>query len=807
MGAVWMCVRSELRRRWRYVAVLTLVIGVTGTVVLTATAEARRTSTSFDRFVESTRAYDVLVFFNTLGPSAVPELRRLPGVETIGVVRVLAVTFGDGRFIPAGGPLDDVVLHDVARPRIIAGRPTAPDAPEEIVVGEPLARQRGLVPGDSFVLRGYTPEQIVALAGPVGSTIPEPAGPAIRMRVVGISRLPTDLSQQGEAGGILLTSRAFVEKYGDQIGEYLDAVILVRLTDGAEGVPRFVRQLRENVGEDTAIDEVEPTAVSTSGVRESIDVMAIGLVVFAAIAMIAGLTAVGFATARLVALGVDQRETWHALGLTRTQRAFVLAAPALVATGAGAFIALVGAWLTSGRMPLGLAREAEPSPGMQFDTLVLAGGVVAIVIVLCGIAVLFAWRQASRGAASATRRMSVIGGMLEAGGAAPPIAIGVRAALERRRGRAAIPVRSTLAAAAIAVLGIVAVSVFASSLDRLAHTPPLYGFGWDVGVDDSRAERPVPDRPCSGLSGTRVSEDAAVEAIAGVCLLNVEIEGHPLGALGFSPVRGSILPTVIEGRAPRARDEVALGSATFDIVERAIGDRVRAEGPAGTASYRVVGRVAVPTLGDATSSLADGAIFTGAGLDRLDEPAAELSHGWVVARLAAGVDHAAAARRLARLPDLGDPEASGVDPVRVPLEVRRLQQVNDLPLALAGFLALLGATAIGYALVTSIRRRRSELAVLKTLGFSRRQLVATVVWQATTVACVGIVVGIPVGIVVGRLVWRAVANSTGVAFSPDVPIVLVLAVAVAALVFANLVASLPARASARVSPATALRTE
>ena len=53
------------------------------------------------------------------------------------------------------------------------------------------------------------------------------------------------------------------------------------------------------------------------------------------------------------------------------------------------------------------------------------------------------------------------------------------------------------------------------------------------------------------------------------------------------------------------------------------------------------------------------------------------------------------------------------------------------------------------ALVSSLRRRRRELAVLKTLGFSRRQVRATVAWQASTVAAVGLVVGIPLGLLVG----------------------------------------------------------
>ena len=164
-------------------------------------------------------------------------------------------------------------------------------------------------------------------------------------------------------------------------------------------------------------------------------------------------------------------------------------------------------------------------------------------------------------------------------------------------------------------------------------------------------------------------------------------------------------------------------------------------------------------------------------------------------------------RQLARLPGVGDPETTGVETPRLPLEVRRLQQVNKLPLFLAGFLALLGAVAICYTLVTSIRRRQGELAVLKTLGFTRRQLVAAVAWQATTVAGIGIALGIPGGIVVGRLIWRAVSDNTGISYSPAVSVLVLLGAAVAALVFANTAAILAGQAATRVSPARVLRTE
>ena len=47
---------------------------------------------------------------------------------------------------------------------------------------------------------------------------------------------------------------------------------------------------------------------------------------------------------------------------------------------------------------------------------------------------------------------------------------------------------------------------------------------------------------------------------------------------------------------------------------------------------------------------------------------------------------------------------------------------------------VLAVAALGHTLVSSIRRRRRDLATLKTLGFTRGQVSATVAWQATTFA-------------------------------------------------------------------------
>ena len=123
------------------------------------------------------------------------------------------------------------------------------------------------------------------------------------------------------------------------------------------------------------------------------------------------------------------------------------------------------------------------------------------------------------------------------------------------------------------------------------------------------------------------------------------------------------------------------------------------------------------------------------------------------------------------------------------------------------FVAVVALVAVGLALVSSLRRRRRELAVLKTLGFSRRQIRATVAWQASTVAAVGLVVGIPLGILVGASVWHQVADELGVSAERTWPVLAIALLAVGAFLAVNLIAAFPARRAARTRPAVVLRSE
>jgi len=140
-------------------------------------------------------------------------------------------------------------------------------------------------------------------------------------------------------------------------------------------------------------------------------------------------------------------------------------------------------------------------------------------------------------------------------------------------------------------------------------------------------------------------------------------------------------------------------------------------------------------------------------------------------------------------------------------EISALSHVTNLPLILAGLLALLAAVTLGHMLVTAIRRRRAELAILKTLGFLRRQVRATVAWQATTLGVVALIFGLPLGVAAGRWAWALFADQAGVPFEPIVHLLSLALVIPGTLLVANGVALLPARAAANTQAAVAFRIE
>ena len=808
MGAVFVLTRRELRRRWRSLVVLALLVALAGGVTVASLAGARRTGSSFDRFLEWTRSQDVLVLGHGIDAEDVSRIRALPGVEAVGVGRIMALAGPDGDLLGGGAvfaPLDDVLGRDIYRIRIIAGRAPSEGVAEEIALSETLARTTGVGVGDVLPVGSYTQEQLEQLR--TGSDVSEPAGPRVSLRVVGISRSPDDLNVQSSDGGVLVLPAAFADTYGDGIGGWYGqgvGLVAIRLDQGGASIESFVEGLDSIL--DPGTFDVDPVALTRGGVQQSIDLLAMASLLVGVIVGLAGLIAVALTISGQVTLLAGAQAPLRDLGFGRRARAAAVAVPVLLAIGVGAVLATLGAWSMSGLFPLGVARDAEPHPGLAFDALILPVGAAAIVGLVGGIIAVAAWRAVggASGGGATMPRPSRVTRALEALGVAPPATLGIRMALERGRGRTAVPVGSALVGASLAVVGIAGVVVFGASLDHLLATPAAQGRHWDAAVVDTTARPLDDDHPCAAAD-TQLLDQPDIEAVAVACSANFTIGGRAMGGIGLTPLRGSTQPTVLAGRAPSAPDEIALGSDTLAALGSDLDDLATVQTPDGPVDYRIVGEVIVPRVVD-PQAIADGAVFTGAGFDRIQATATDVTWNLVV-RIAADVDKEAELARIAQLPGVGDVFGEPVIASAVPLEVERLDQVNRIPHALAVLLAALGALAVGHLLLTSVRRRRRDLAVLKSLGFSRRQLMATVAWQAVTVAGFGIVVGVTLGVASGTALWRTTAHDAGVEPSASIPILALVAVALATVAVANLVAAVPARHAANVPAAQILRTD
>lgn len=154
-------------------------------------------------------------------------------------------------------------------------------------------------------------------------------------------------------------------------------------------------------------------------------------------------------------------------------------------------------------------------------------------------------------------------------------------------------------------------------------------------------------------------------------------------------------------------------------------------------------------------------------------------------------------------------EAADLDArqVNAPSSIDNLDELGSLPSLLVGFLAVLSVVAGVSAMVLTVRRRRREIAVLRSLGFVRSQVGAAIVTQSLTVAVVALVAGIPGGLLAGRTVYQLVGSNVGFLVRPTYPVVSTLAVAAVALAAAVAGAAAVAPAAQRLAPAATLCTE
>ncbi len=808
MGAVWYCARSAVRRRIGATVVLAVLVGLAGATVLGAWAGARRTEAAFPRFLDAARAADVVVGEEALGPLDDEAIRRAPGVVAAGTVRGYGLAAVNARGEPdvdAGyGALvpDRSFLDAFIGGILLAGRLPDPDRADEVAVSADVVDETGLHVGDRIAgfafafndLESHGEQRVAELAAE--GREPTPADQAALFRqisepvtatITGVLRLPDEIVV-GENDdpepilGVILTP-AFAER--TRIPPSYETVH-VDLADPAGDLARFQQAVRAAHPDATLSfvarsDREAVVAVATQPYVQS-------LRIFTAVLALTALLVLGQALARQAAADGADGAALAALGLGPRAVAGVAMTRAALAGATGTVLAAVGAWLASSGFPVGPTRLAEPHPGRSADLLVLAAGGSVLLAATLAAAVVGARRAPGTGTGPG-RRPSRLADRLARAGAPPPASVGVRFALES--GAAGDGSLAAFLGVGGAVVALTAAAVFGAGLDRLVDEPARFGWRWDAlfetyegFIDQARAERLAGDDRISALAlGARASATLA---------------GVPVPAYGFDVRSGGIPLAVRAGSFPVAAGEVALGPRTLRRLGVGVGDTVDGLSAQGEpVRLRVVGEALFPALApEATTALADGAAFTFAGLDALSgvEPS------FALVDLAPGV-------ALTEVAGAYDGDVFDVLRLRRPGEIVSYERVRRVPLLLAGFLALLGIGVLGHTLVTGVQRQRRTLAVLKTLGFVRRQVSATVAWHATAVATIALAVGVPLGVAAGRLAWRAFADDLGAGGPPVTPFVVLVGVVAGGYLLANLLSAGPAHRAGRIRPAVVLRSE
>jgi hypothetical protein len=827
MGAVWLRARAQLRGRLLASLLLALLVGLAGGVVLAAVAGARRSDAALPRFLAASQTTDATVWFT--GPRGgqpsrtdlAAELRAiaaLPQVRTAQRVGGLIMSGSD----PLGPAppsrqlgwvgLDAVGAEVFGRPMVVAGRLPHPDRAHEAAVDEEFAWRHGLRVGTAFRAGTYTRAQF----GPAGEGAPiQPKGPAVDLRVTGIVRFPDDLVAVGEGrdevdgdeSSQVFLNPAFWRRYGPDLANYGIAVAVDLHQDHA-GLPAFTRAVERRFGGEVWINSADfnqHPETAAFGVRRAIALETAALLVFATLAGLATLLLVGQTLARQVFLESAEYPTLRVLGMTRGQLLAVALVRAVVIGVGGAAGALATAALLSALTPIGVARRAELDPGISIDRPVLGLGSLVIVVLVIAWAAMPAWRAARapgdpEGVVGPVGpgRPSRVAGALTAANVSPTAVLGARLALEPGRGRTAVPVRAALVGGVAAVCAVTAVAGFGASLAHLTGTPRAYGVTWDLGIGNfasAAAATPVAER----LHGR-----PEVAATAGMLsFVNVYVDGRYVPLMAIEEGKGTLAPAVIDGREPLRFDEIALGSITLRSLGKRVGDTVTLTvDPQPPRSLRVVGRAVLNLSGFDTLITPGKGGIVHPGLFRSISPQSQAVYpSTFLVRLHPGADRARAIARLRRdFPDrmiLPRPHA----------DIRNLERVAVLPRLLASLVGLLAVGTLTHTLVTAVRRRRRDLAVLKALGFVRGQVATTIAWQATTSAVVVLCLGLPLGVAAGRWAWQLTAEALGVSSAPVVPVGAVLAVVAGTVLAANLVAAVPARTASQLKPTTALRAE
>ncbi len=393
------------------------------------------------------------------------------------------------------------------------------------------------------------------------------------------------------------------------------------------------------------------------------------------------------------------------------------------------------------------------------------------------------------------------------------------------RGLAARKLRLVLTALAI-VLGVTFVTgtlVLSDTLNRtfdnlvgnvyqhvdfeIRGTETLSGIS-NTGVDSTANRRPVPqsvEASVRRLSGVKFAY-GSVSGYAQLVSPSGDAIGNSGAALGFSfdPNPQLSALRLVEGRAPTTNDEVVIDKHTADKHHFKVGDRIRILLPNGHQTFTVSG---VVTFGS-DDSLA-GATIAAFHLPTAQRLFNSVGHYDTINVLTdPGANKVTVQREIANvLPK--DVEVVSGQTVANELSQTIHNELSFLSTALLifAFISLLvGSFTIFNTFSITVGQRTRELALLRVVGASRRQVFRSVLTEAALTGLIASLIGLGLG-VAAAVGLKALLGAFGLTL-PSAPLVFEARTPIVALAVGigvtTLSAIVPARRAVRIPPVAAL---
>ena len=801
---------TTFRRKWRSYLGLIVVLGIMGGLSLFVLAGARRTQSAYHRYITSVNASTMAVDTGQYKQSTIDRIAGFPEVrqsQTYVAPLVAHLAHGQPIFSEDFEALASLDGRFFDQDRFVATQGRLPNQGRinEVAVNEAAAKALGYKVGQRLRLGTYDPADITpeAFAHP-----PRPVA-TMDATVVGVGLFPNEVVQDDtDVSPLMLLTPAYTHRVLPYVQYEWQGLRLKRGdADIAAVKKRYVKLLEPGSPQFFRV-----TSTTTYHVEQAVRPLTVALGLFGGITGLACLVLVAQGLSRQLRGERDERLALRAMGATPRASTAAAAFGLSFVVIAGVALAVVLATVASPLMPLGKMRAVEVASGFDFDSTVLGFGALVLTVVLIAVVWIAAWRSAPRESteSATSRRPSRLVGLAQRGGVRPSGVAGLHFAMEPGHGRSAVPVRSVMAGVTVAVIALVGAVTFGTSLSTLVETPRLYGWAWDTTLLDNLGYGKGHPKIAQRVFG----RDKNVDAFSGAYFGSAALDGTDTPLLGVTP-GAKLHPPILSGRSVGSSHEVVVGSRTLSQLHKTVGDRITFGRGADARSLHIVGTATLPTIGIIHGQYTS--LGVGAMIDMKLVPGYTSNIGpdgggyagpnvWFI-RFRPGVDAKTALVKLRHEagPIASEPEVLKQLRAQRPAEIVNAAEIGSSPKLLAGALGIAAFASLAFALATSVRRRRIDFAVLKTLGFTRAQLGATVRWQAGSTMLVGLLIGVPAGVVGGGLMWRKFAEQLDVVPQVSTPFWTIAVIGTVAMIVALVAAAIPARAARQVKPARLLR--